>query len=140
MVQGVRPVRFKTGKAVSRFLGISTFLLLLLLKGAFPKAAYAFLSSVDTCAAQPQCAGAISSELAPIIAAPTAEAGGAIAITTTTATGASTSVDAVAGVTVVGDIRLSGLVAYYIWNQGQNGQAQNRAIERYCNTKLQSKA
>ncbi|MCC5643978.1 hypothetical protein LC607_13680 [Nostoc sp. CHAB 5824] len=83
---------------------------------------------MDACAAQPECAAAIGSEVAPAITAPTAAGTGVTTISTTTATGATTSsVQAVVGTTVVGDMRLSGLVGYYIWNQAQNQQAQNKA-------------
>ncbi|QSJ18290.1 hypothetical protein JYQ62_05610 [Nostoc sp. UHCC 0702] len=71
-----------------KLVGIWTFLLLLIFKGILPKPAYAFVSSLDACAAQPECAAAVGSELSPAIAAPTAEAAGTTAITTTTATGA----------------------------------------------------
>lgn len=83
-------MRVKTRKAVSKLLGIWIFFLLLIFKGAFPKPAYAFLSSVDSCLAQPECAAAISSELAPSIAAPTGAGVSASTLSTTTA-GATTS-------------------------------------------------
>ncbi len=125
-------MRVKTGDSVSKFLGILSFLLLLILKGVFPKAALAFTgSSLDSCARQPECVAAVGSELAPVIATPTAE-GVSATITATTAAGTSTTTQASAGVTVIGDMRLSGVVAYYIWSQGQNGQAQERAKQRYC--------
>ncbi len=118
-------------KSVSKLLGIWTILLFFILKGAFPKAAYAFVSSLDACAAQPECAAAISSEVAPAMATPTAE-GVATTITSTTATGVSTTTQAAASVAVVGDMRLSGIAAYYLWSRGVNGQAQERAKQRYC--------
>jgi hypothetical protein len=125
-------VRVKTGESVSKLLGILSFLLLLILKGVFPKAALAFTgSSLDSCALQPECVAAVGSELAPVIATPTAE-GVSATITATTAAGTSTTTQAAAGVTVVGDMRLSGIAAYYLWKQAQNGQAQERARERYC--------
>ena len=83
-------------------------------------------SSLDACAAQPECA-AISSEVAPAVTAPTAAGTGVTTISTTTATGTTTSFVQAAGATVVGDMRLSGLVGYYIWNQ-----AQNKAKEINC--------
>lgn len=49
-------------KSGSKLLGIWTFILFLILKGAFPKPALA-LSTVGTCAAQPECAAALGSEL-----------------------------------------------------------------------------
>lgn len=122
---------FKVRKPVSKSLGIWTFLLFFILKGAFPKPAYAFLSSLDACAAQPECAAAISSEVAPAVATPTAS-GVATTITSTTAAGATTASEAAAGVTVVGDMRLSGIAAYYLWSRGVNGQAQEIARQRYC--------
>jgi hypothetical protein len=126
-------VRLTTNKSISRLVGIWTFLLLLIFKGVFPKPAFAFLSSLDACAANPQCADVIGLELSPTIAAPTADAAGTTAISTTTATGATTSsVEAVAGTTVVGDMRLPGVAVFYIWNQAQNEQAQNKAKEKYC--------
>jgi len=129
----LRLVLLTVNKSVSKLVGISTFLLLLIFKGILPQSAYAFLSSLDACAVQPECAAAIGSELSPTIAAPTAEAAATTAISTTTATGATTSsVQAVAGTTVVGDMRLSGVAAYYIWNKAQNQKAQEKAKERYC--------
>lgn len=129
-------ITVKVRKPVSKLLGIGTFLLLLILKGAFPKAAYAFvpspgMSTLDTCAAQPACRAALGSELAPAIATPTAE-GVASTITASTATGVSTTTQAAAGVAVVGDMRLSGIAAYYLWSRGVNGQAQEIARQRYC--------
>ncbi len=126
-------MRSKTKKSISRLLGIWTFLVLLIFKGAFPKPAFAFLSSLDACAAQPECATAIASEVAPAVATPTAS-GVATTITSTTAAGATTASEAAAGVTVVGDMRLSGIAAYYLWSRGVNGQAQERAKQRYCAT------
>ncbi|MEH2457012.1 papain fold toxin domain-containing protein [Nostoc sp.] len=126
-------MRLTINKSVSKSVGIWTFLLLFILKGVFPEPAYALLSSLDACAVQPECAAAIGLELSPTIAAPTAEAAGTTAISTTTATGVtSSSVEAVAGTTVVGDMRLSGVAAFSIWNRGQNEQAQNKAKKRYC--------
>ncbi|MEH2008285.1 papain fold toxin domain-containing protein [Nostoc sp.] len=126
-------MRLTTNKSVSKSVGIWTFLLLFILKGVFPEPAYGLLSSLDACAVQPECAEAIGLELSPSIAAPTAEAAGTTAISTTTATGAtSSSVEAVAGTTVVGDMRLPGVAAFYIWNRAQNEQAQEKAKERYC--------
>ncbi|MEH2299191.1 MAG: papain fold toxin domain-containing protein [Nostoc sp.] len=126
-------MRLMINKFVSKSVGIWTFLLLLIFKGILPQPAYALLSSLDACAVQPECAAAIGLELSPTIAAPTAEAAGTTAISTTTATGATTSsVEAVAGTTVVGDMRLPGVAAYYIWNKGQNQKAQEKAKERYC--------
>jgi hypothetical protein len=127
------PVRLKTKKSLSRLVGIWSFLLLLIFKGIFPKPAYAFLSSLDACAANPECAAAIGSEIAPAVAAPTAAGSGATTISATTATGSTTTfVKAAANVTVVGDMRLSGVAAYYIWNQGRNQQAQEKARVKYC--------
>ncbi|MCC5667257.1 hypothetical protein LC653_26060 [Nostoc sp. CHAB 5784] len=126
-------MRLTTNKSVSRLVGIWTFLLLLIFKGVFPKPAFAFLSSLDACAVKPECAAAIGSEVAPAVAAPTSAGVGASTITTTTAAGTTTSsVQTVAGATIVGDMRLSGVVAFYIWNLGQNQQAQKKAAERYC--------
>ena len=47
----------KSQKSRSRLLGFWTFFLLLILKGAFAKAAAA-LSTLDSCAAQPRCRAA----------------------------------------------------------------------------------
>jgi hypothetical protein len=95
-----------------------------------PKAAHAFISSLDACAANPKCASALGAELAPAIAAPTTQA---TTISVTTATGATTTVESVGGVaTIVGDMRLSGVAAYYIWTQAQNQQAQDLAQKKYC--------
>ncbi|MBG1243641.1 hypothetical protein [Nostoc sp. NZL] len=121
-------MRLSIKKSVFRLVGIWTFLLLLIFKGILPQPIYALLSSLDTCAVQPECAAAISSELSP-----TAEAAGTTVISTTIATGATTSsVQAVAGTTVVGDMRASGLFGDYIWNKAKNEQAKNKADERYC--------
>lgn len=53
-------MRVKTREPVSKLLGIWTFLLLLILKEAFPRAAYALVgvpypSSLNTCAINPEC-------------------------------------------------------------------------------------
>lgn len=125
-------MRSPSKSQMSKFLRIWTFVLLLFVRYPFDKPAYAAFSTVDSCLQQPQCAGAISAELAPVIAAPTAEAGGAVAISATTTTGAITTTEAVAGVAVVGDVRLSGILAYHVWQSLQNGQAQERARQRYC--------
>lgn len=128
-------------KFLSKLFGIWSFLLLFTLKGAFLKVAYAQavsptaltpgVSSLDRCAAQPQCVAALGSELAPIIATPTS-AGVSATVTATTATGVNSTTQAAAGVAVVGDMRLPGIVAYYLWQQLQNGQAQNLVKDRYC--------
>lgn len=109
---------------------LTVFIFVLVLKVTSPNVAYAFLSSVDTCAAQPACAAAIGAEIAPAVAAPTTQA---TAISITTVTGATTTVESVGGIAVVaGDMRLSGVVAAYIWNQAQNQQAQDLAQRKYC--------
>jgi hypothetical protein len=124
-------MRSKTKKSVSRLVGIWTFLLLFIFKGIFPKPAYAFLSSLDACAANPECAAAVSSELAPAVSAPTGAGFGASTLSTTTAAGASTSsVRAVAEISVAA--RLGTLGILYYWNQSQNEQAQNKAKQKYC--------
>ncbi len=117
---------------ISKFFRIWTFALLFAITNIPNKPAWAFLSTVDSCLQQPQCAGAIAEELAPIIATPAAEAGGTVAISATTATGVTTTSEAVAGVAVVGDVRLSGVLAYHVWQSGQNKQAQEKAKQRYC--------
>lgn len=123
-------MRVKTWKALSKFLRIYIFILFV--QVAFPKAAYAFLSSVDACAANPECAAVLGAELAPSVAAPTG-AGSAATISVTSATGATTTMEAASGVAVVaGDMRLSGVAAYYIWGQLQNQQAQDLAKQKYC--------
>ncbi|NEU71100.1 hypothetical protein PI95_000535 [Hassallia byssoidea VB512170] len=124
-------MRSKTKKSVSRLVGIWTFLLLLIFKGIFPKPAYAFLSSLDACAANPECAAAISSEVAPAVSAPTGAGFGASTLSTTTAAGAtSSSVQAVAEISVAA--RLGTLGILYYWNQSQNDLAQNKAKQKYC--------
>lgn len=126
-------MRLTINKSVPKSVRIWTFLLLLIFQGILPKPAYAFLSSLDACAANPECIAVLGSEVAPAVAAPTSAGAGASTISTTTAAGATTSsVQATAGATVVGDMRVPGLVAYYIWNQAQNEQAQNKAKEKYC--------
>lgn len=122
-------MRVKTQVNVFRILRIYIFLLVS--QVAFPNTAYAFLSSLDACAANPECASVLGAELAPSVAAPTA-AGSASTISVTTATGASTTIEAASGVAVVGDMRLSGVAAFYIWNQAQNQQAQDLAQKKYC--------
>lgn len=120
-------MRVKAGKSIF-LLGFWTFLLLFL-KESFPKAAYA-----GSCTASPACAEVLAYEagsaLAPAVAAPTA-AGSAATVNVTTATGVTTT-EAAAGVAVVGDMRLSGLAAYYIWKQDDNERAQKKAKEKYC--------
>lgn len=126
-------MRLRINKSVSKPVEIWTFLLLFILKGVFPEPAYGLLSSLDACAVQPECAEAIGLEISPAIVAPTSAGVGVSTITTTTAAGATTSsVQTVAGATVVGDMRLPGVAAFYIWNQAQNEQAQNKAKEKYC--------
>lgn len=128
-------MRSKTKKSVSRLVGIWTFLLLFICKGIFPKPAYAFLSSLDACAANPECAAAVSSELAPAVSAPTGAGFGASTLSTTTAAGATTSsVQGVAEISVAA--RLGTLGILYYWNQSQNEQAQNKAREKYCAANL----
>ncbi|NEU71428.1 hypothetical protein PI95_002245 [Hassallia byssoidea VB512170] len=124
-------MRSKTKKSVSRLVGIWTFLLLFIFKGIFPKPAYAFLSSLDACAANPECAAAVSSELAPAVSAPTGAGFGASTLSTTTAAGATTSsVQGVAEISVAA--RLGTLGILYYWNQSQNEKAQEKAKEKYC--------
>ncbi len=77
-------MRSKTNKSLSRLLGIWTFILILIFNGIFPKPTYAFLSSLDACAAQPECAAAVSSELSPAVSAPTGAGFGASTLSTTT--------------------------------------------------------
>ena len=126
-------MRSKTKKSVSRLVGIWTFLLLFIFKGIFPKPAYAFLSSLDACAANPECAAAVSSELAPAVSAPTGAGFGTSTLSTTTAAGATTSsVQGVASVAVVTGTGISSVVAWHYWNQSQNEQAQNKAKQKYC--------
>ncbi len=117
---------------MSKFFRIWTFVLLFLTTNILTKPAWAFLSTVDQCLSQPQCAGAIAEELAPVIAAPLPTAGGQVAISATTATGATTSSEAVAGVALIADVRLSGVLAYRVWQIGQNEKAQEKAKQRYC--------
>lgn len=124
-------MRSKTKKSVSRLVGIWTFLLVFIFKGIFPKPAYAFLSSLDACAANPECAAAVSSELSPAVSAPTGAGFGASTLSTTTAAGAtSSSVQGVAEISVAA--RLGTLGILYYWNQAQNEQAQNKAKQKYC--------
>jgi len=125
-------MRSKTNKSVSRLVGIWTFLLLFIFKGIFPKPAYAFLSSLDACAANPECGAAISSEVAPAVSAPTGAGFSASTLSTTTAAGATSSVQAVARVAVVADTGISSVVAWHYWNQAQNEQAQEKARQKYC--------
>lgn len=128
-------MRSKTKKSVSRLVGIWTFLLLFIFIGIFPKPAYAFLSSLDACAANPECAAAISSELAPAVSAPTGAGFGASTLSTTTAAGATTSsVQGVAEISVAA--RLGTLGILYYWNQSQNEKAQNKAKQKYCAANL----
>ncbi len=128
-------MRVKTGKSVSRLLWLWAFLLLLILKEAFPKPAYAFLSSLDSCAAQPACASAISSEVAPAVAAPTGAGFGASTLSTTTATGTtSTFVKAVADAVILATAAeaAQGDASWHYWGQGINTRAQSKAMSRYC--------
>ncbi|MDZ8184064.1 MAG: hypothetical protein RMX96_04275 [Nostoc sp. ChiSLP02] len=83
-------MRIKTKKSVSRLVGIWTFLVLLIFKGIFPQPAYAFLSSLDACAANPECAAVVGSEVAPAVAAPSSAGVGASTLSTTTAAGTTT--------------------------------------------------
>jgi hypothetical protein len=129
-----------TRKSVSKLLGVWTFLLFLILKGAFAKPAYA-LSTLDTCAAQPASRAALGSELAPAVTAPTGAGWGASTLSTTTATGTtSTYVKAVAGVAVVTAGVLAteptandtNIAKWHYWNQATNSRAQVLAKQRYC--------
>jgi hypothetical protein len=72
-------VQLTINKSISRLVVIWTFVLFLIFKGFLLKPAYALLLSIDACAVQPEC-GAIGSELAP-----TVEAAGMTAISTTKA-------------------------------------------------------
>ncbi|GAA6622625.1 papain fold toxin domain-containing protein [Scytonema sp. NUACC26] len=120
-------------KSLAEFLKIWLFVWIFLLK-AFPNTAYAFIiNSRDACAAQPACAAAIASELAPVVAAPTGTGFGASTLSTTTAIGTTAaSVQAVGKVAVVVGAVGGGYAVWHYWNQGNNEQAQNKAKERYC--------
>lgn len=127
-------------KSVSKLLGVWTFLLFLILKGAFAKPAIA-LSTLDTCAAQPACRVALGSELAPAVTAPTGAGWGASTLSTTTATGTtSTYVKAVAGVAVVtagvltpeSTANDANIAKWHYWSQATNSRAQVLAKQRYC--------
>lgn len=130
-------MRGKTKKAVSRLVGIWTFLLLFIFKGAFPKPAYAFLSSVDACAANPECAAVLGSEISTAVSTPTGAGVSATTLTTTTANGTTTAlVRAGAGVVVVGGATATGYAVWHYWGQAQNDQAQNKARGKYCSAYL----
>ncbi|MCV3212365.1 YwqJ-related putative deaminase [Plectonema radiosum NIES-515] len=91
------------------------------------------MSSLDACAANPECAAAISSEVAPAVSAPTGAGFGASTLSTTTAAGATTSsVQGVAEISVAA--RLGTLGILYYWNQSQNEKAQEKAKKKYCTT------
>lgn len=79
---------------------------------AFPKAAYAFLSSVDGCLVKPDCAAALGLELAPVVS------------------------NVVKGTVVVtGVCSLSSepcSIPRYYWNAELNQQAQELAKQKYC--------
>lgn len=128
-------MRVKTVKSIF-LLGFWTFLLLFL-KESFPKAAYASSCTVSLACAE-VLAYEAGSALAPAVAAPTA-AGSASTISVTTATGVTTT-EAAAGVAVVGDMRLTGLAAYYVWDRFQNERAQNKAKEKYCQSQADNVA
>lgn len=129
MLSGVRLVRPKIGKTLAKFLKIWVFISIFCLK-AFPNTAYA-LTSMDACAAQPECAAALGSELTPTVAAPTGTGFGASTLSTTTAIGTTgASVQAVGKVAVVSAV--GGYAIWHYWNQANNEQAQNKAKERYC--------
>jgi hypothetical protein len=79
---------------------------------------------------QPACAGAIAEELAPVIAVVSVT--DATVIVATAENGKKTTSEVVAGVAVVEDIRLSGVLGYRIWQLEQNKNAQEKAKQRYC--------
>jgi hypothetical protein len=87
-------------------------------------------STLDACALNLECLAAVGSELAPAVAAP--DVGGTIAVIATTENGKKTISETVAGVAVVEDIGLSGVLGYRIWQLEQNIKAQEKAKQRYC--------
>lgn len=99
------------------------------------------MSTVDTCVTQPACGAAISSEVAPAVTAPTGAGWGASTLSTTTATGTtSTYVKAVAGIAVVtagvltpeSTANDANIARWHYWSQATNSRAQEIARQRYC--------
>ncbi len=97
-------------KNIAKLLTISIFITAFGV--ASPKAAYAFLSSVDGCLAKPDCAAALGFELAPVVS------------------------NVVKGTVVVtGVCSLSSepcSIPRYYWNAELNQQAQELAKQKYC--------
>lgn len=117
-------MHLKTGKSIF-FLGFWTFLLLFL-QESFPKAAYAL-----SCATSPACAEVIAYEAGSVVAAPTGTGFGASTLSATTASGVTTSsVQAVAEISVAS--RLGTVAIWHYWNQNQNERAQEKARQKYC--------
>lgn len=119
----VKPV-----KAISKYLRTFIFLLLLL-KGTFSlKAAYA--QSTNGCAVQPVCVAMLKAEAGTTIAAPTGLGFGTSTLTTTANGGITSSVRAVANISLAA--RIGTVAVWQYWNQATNEQAQNNAAKKYC--------
>ncbi len=115
-------------KSLSKIWVVSLFILAF--KVAFPNAPAYALSSLQTCAENPDCVALEKDVLAPAVSTPT-DAG--VSTTVTDSSGA--SVNAASDSVVVEDTGSgSGLRngAWYYWSQSQNHQAQNYAQEKYC--------
>lgn len=104
-------MRVKTGRAVSKILGIWVFFLLLILKGAFPKAAFAL--STNACARDIRCVQLLKESFTPAVAAPIARRNDEIGIIV---------------------IPTGTFIPLYRWSQGTTVRAQLQARQKYCTT------
>ncbi len=127
----VRPVRVKTGKAVSRYLGAFVFLLLLI-KDFFPSAALAF-TSANSCFKDAACKILLQEAFSSSVKAPLdTGAGNAQRISVTDSSGATkAAVDSV-GNTAMVVAPSPAYATFHYWDQATNGRAQDRARELYC--------
>lgn len=119
-------------KAVSKLLGIWTFFLFFLLQEAFPKAAFAF-TSLNSCFKDRACAELLAGTAAAHVAVPTSAGSGASnPISVIGPNGvAKTSVNGVTDFAMV-VAPSPGYVIFQYWDRVTNGQAQNKAREKYC--------
>ena len=128
-------MRVKTGKASSKYLGTLIFLLLLFLNEVFPKAAFAS-TSLNACARSKECLELIRGSSSSAVSAPTGVGYGVTTLRTTTSSGViKTFVNGVADFAIVVGPSAA-YVSWHYWNEAHNGQAQNRARDKYCTSKL----
>ncbi len=124
-------MRIKVGKATSKYFRTLIFLLFFFLNEAVPNAAFAF-SSLNACAKSRECLALLKESAGTAVSAPTGAGYGVTTLRTTTSTGAiKTFVNGVADFAIVVGPSAA-YVSWHYWNEAHNGQAQERAKQRYC--------